>query len=112
MIVVWSLCSGVMAPRAMLYIAAGPAHAPHFECTVKVRGWEFSGTGSTKKQAKTAAAEAALKYLHGVHSVDAITGKDPALLGDNDPLKMGKVAGVCKGVWQGQGLAGVVRLSY
>lgn len=55
----------------------GPPHAPHFECTVKVRGWEFGGSGSTKKAAKTAAAEAALKYLHSVHSVDASTGKNP-----------------------------------
>ena len=77
--------------------AAGPSHAPHFECTVKVRGWEFSGNGSTKKQAKTAAAEAALKYLHDVHSIDALTGKDPATLGDDDPLKMGKSGVMVRG---------------
>ena len=62
----------------MCGLAVGPAHAPDFECTVKVRGWEFLGKGSNKKQAKTAAAEAALKYLHSVHSIDAMTGRDPA----------------------------------
>ena len=58
--------------------AFGPSHAPSFECTVKVRGWEFVGSGSTKKEAKTSAAQAALKYLHGVQSVDPQTGKPPA----------------------------------
>ena len=72
-----------------LCAATGPSHAPHFGCKVKVRGWEFSGSGSSKKQAKTAAAEAALKYLHGVHSVDALTGKDPGFT--DDALKMGEM---------------------
>ena len=82
----------------LAFPASGPAHAPHFSCTVKIRGWEFGGNGSTKKQAKTAAAEAALKYLHEVHSIDAKTGKDPAaLLGDSD-AKIGEgSASLCVG---------------
>ena len=56
---------------------SGPSHAPVFECSVKVRGWEFNGSGATKKAAKTAAAETALKYLDGVQSIDASTGKAP-----------------------------------
>ncbi len=78
-----------------LSIAAGPDHAPHFDCMVKIRGWEFSGTGSTKKQAKTAAAEAALKYLHDVHSIDALTGKDPAAFAEGNALKMGQFMQLC-----------------
>lgn len=61
----------------MFVASSGPPHAPQFECTVKVRGWEFVGKGPSKKIAKTSAAESALKYLHGVQSIDATTGKNP-----------------------------------
>lgn len=44
----------------------GPPHSRQFEAVVKVRGWEFQGIGPTKKKAKAAAAEAALKYLNNV----------------------------------------------
>ena len=46
--------------------AVGPPHLRQFEAVVKVRGWEFTGIGSTKKQAKAAAAEAALQYLNNI----------------------------------------------
>ena len=47
-----------------------------------MRGWEFHGTGSSKKDAKTAAAKAALNYLHDVLSVDNVTGKSQAFSPD------------------------------
>uniref|UniRef100_A0A3Q2XXF9 DRBM domain-containing protein n=1 Tax=Hippocampus comes TaxID=109280 RepID=A0A3Q2XXF9_HIPCM len=39
----------------------GPPHAPVFAVSVDVNGLRFEGRGSTKKQAKTRAAELALK---------------------------------------------------
>ena len=46
-------------------------HSREFEYSVMVRGWEFKGAGLTKKKAKSAAAEAALKYLDNVHNLGA-----------------------------------------
>ena len=48
---------------------SGPPHSKEFIYSVTVRGWEFTGSGKTKKLAKAAAAESALQYLHGVASV-------------------------------------------
>lgn len=48
---------------------AGPPHSKQFEYSVVVRGWEFTGVGSTKKAAKASAAEAALQYLHNTVNV-------------------------------------------
>lgn len=47
----------------------GPPHMPVFEATVKVRGWEFKGQGSSKKDAKCDAAAHALQYLDNVHTI-------------------------------------------
>lgn len=43
--------------------ASGPPHAPVFEATVRVKGLEFKAVGTSKKAAKTNAAEVALQYL-------------------------------------------------
>ena len=59
----------------------GPPHSRTFSCTVKVRGWEFDGSGSSKKHAKTAAAMAALTCLHSVLSIDTVAGNSLADLG-------------------------------
>ena len=40
-----------------------------FTATVTVRGWNFTGQGSSKKAAKAAAAEQALKHLDNIQSV-------------------------------------------
>ena len=48
---------------------SGPPHSKLFTYKVKVRGWEFTGSGKTKKIAKAAAAESALQYLHNVVNV-------------------------------------------
>lgn len=66
----------------MLAEATGPPHDRKFSCTVKVRGWEFHGSGSSKKEAKTAAAMAALNYLHDVLSIDTTTGKSQEFSAD------------------------------
>ena len=47
----------------------GPPHAREFTYVVTVRGWEFAGSGKTKKLAKAAAAERALQYLNDVVNV-------------------------------------------
>ena len=47
----------------------GPQHNAMFEATVRVRGWEFKGTGTTKKAAKSEAASNALQYLNNMHTV-------------------------------------------
>ena len=47
----------------------GLQHLPTFEATVRVRGWEFKGTASTKKGAKAEAAANALQYLNNMHTV-------------------------------------------
>ena len=60
----------------------GPPHSRTFSCTVKVRGWEFNGSGSSKKHAKTAAAKAALSYLHSVLSIDTVAAKSLAFSAD------------------------------
>lgn len=68
----------VLGSKSLLCVCTvtdtGPAHAREFECCVTVRGWEFTGSGSTKKAAKAAAAEKALQYLHNVHSFDVSSG--------------------------------------
>lgn len=48
---------------------SGPPHLKQFEYSVVVRGWEFTGYGSTKKAAKASAAEAALQYLNNTVNV-------------------------------------------
>ena len=48
---------------------SGPPHSREFTCSVTVRGWSFSGSGSTKKLAKAAAAESALQYLNNLVNV-------------------------------------------
>ena len=53
---------------------AGPVHAPEFECCVTVRGWDFTGLGSSKKVAKATAASNALSYLQNVKHLDDGTG--------------------------------------
>ena len=56
------------------YSTTGPAHAKEFEAMVAIRGWEFKGHASTKKAAKTLAAEAALRHLDNVYNI----GQDAA----------------------------------
>ena len=41
----------------------GPSHKPTFEYSVKVQGWEFTGSGGNKKDAKLSAAQNALEFL-------------------------------------------------
>ena len=45
-----------------------------------VRGWDFEGSGNSKKKAKVAAAEAALKYLNNVQNIK--TAATPPTDGD------------------------------
>ena len=47
----------------------GLPHLARFEATVKVRGWEFKGEGTSKKIARSAAASNALQYLANIHTV-------------------------------------------
>lgn len=50
----------------------GPVHAPVFHMSVEVNGKEFKGSGSTKKSAKSKAAEMALKsFIQFPNSSDA-----------------------------------------
>ena len=49
---------------------------------MKVRGWEFAGSGTTKKDAKMAAARAALDHLHNIQSVDSATGHTPNVISE------------------------------
>ena len=51
-----------------------------FRCTVTVRGWDFEGSGNSKKKAKLAAAEAALKYLNNIQNLRS----EPIPLADSD----------------------------
>ena len=51
------------------YHHLGPDHAKEYTATVVIRGWEFKGQGATKKKAKAAAAETALKHLDNVQNV-------------------------------------------
>ena len=58
------------------YSSTGPPHAREFEASVVIRGWEFRGCGATKKKAKSAAAETALRQLDNVHNI----GQDASAL--------------------------------
>lgn len=57
----------------------GPAHARQFEYSVTIRGWEFTGVGPTKKKAKAAAAEAALKYLNNIQNFGPHAALEPGM---------------------------------
>ena len=60
------------------YSATGPDHAKEFTATVAVRGWEFTGQGVSKKKAKAAAAENALRHLDNVQNVGTDVATVPA----------------------------------
>ena len=63
----------------------GPPHDRLFEVSVKIRGWEFTGVGSTKKKAKAAAAEEALKYLKNMYVVGANSANPEGVSGGGGP---------------------------
>lgn len=59
----WALARGQPLPAYRLDGREGPSHAPHFTVSVSVAGETGQGTGSSKRQAERAAAEALLLRL-------------------------------------------------
>lgn len=64
---------------------SGPAHNPTFCFSVKVKGWEFNGEASNKKDAKTAAARKALYFLVSQGYVDP-SSRVMEAIGDSESI--------------------------
>ena len=64
----------------------GTRQSPLYRATVKVRGWEFQGEGSTKKKSKADASSKALEYLDNLKTIGGPPLTDKNLTQPNQML--------------------------